>query len=67
MRIDRDYVTVTQAAKLLGTGRSTIHHLIERKELRIIDREPFPGGERYWLSRHDVQVIKARRRRRRTG
>lgn len=59
-------VTVADAAKRLGVTRGRVLHLITAGRIRVLYKEPMPGGQpRYWLHKEDVAREADERRRRR--
>jgi len=54
-------VTPTQAARLLGVGRTTVHRLISDGDLNPVGKGDGPLGA-YMLDRADVEALAAQRR-----
>lgn len=57
-----DRLTIPQAAKRLGVSSQSVHKMIRAGRLAIIDREAFPGGERFWLAKGQVEDLRRARR-----
>lgn len=55
--VDAGYISVTDAAWLLGLHRVMVHELIKRGKLRVC----FKGLNRFWLRLLDVQRLKTER------
>lgn len=56
-------VTVPEAATRLGVTRGRVLHLITAGRIRVLYKEPMPGGQpRYWLRIQDVDREAEQRR-----